>query len=83
MLSSIQSAGVAPEVNLGNPLHTGDKAHSAGCTLPLKPWADITRSPKQRCQWPHEKGLCPETINFKFNRFNRSLDGIIRKESEC
>ena len=26
MLTSIQSAGVAPEVNLRNSLHTGDKA---------------------------------------------------------
>ena len=30
-----------------------------GSTLVLKPRADITRSPKQGCQWPHEKELCP------------------------
>ena len=30
MLTSIQSAGVAPEVNLRNSLHAGDKAHKQG-----------------------------------------------------
>ena len=30
-----------------------------GSTLALKPRADITRSPKQGYQWPHEKDLCP------------------------
>ena len=30
MLTSIQSAGVIPEVNLRNSLHTGDKAHNRG-----------------------------------------------------
>ena len=28
-------------------------------TLVLKPRADITRSPKQVYQWPHEKNVCP------------------------
>ena len=30
MLTSIQSVGVAPEVNLRNSLHTGHKAHKRG-----------------------------------------------------
>ena len=30
MLTSIQSAGVAPEVNLRNSLHVGNKAHKQG-----------------------------------------------------
>ena len=30
MLNSIQSAGVAPEVNLSNLLHAGDKARKGG-----------------------------------------------------
>ena len=30
MLTSIQSAGVAPEVNLRNSWHAGDKAHKQG-----------------------------------------------------
>ena len=59
MLTSIQSAGVAPEVNLRNSLHAGDKAHKRGITLALKPRGDVTRSPKQGYQWPHEKDLCP------------------------
>ena len=28
-------------------------------TLPLKPRADVNRSPKQGYQWPHKKDLCP------------------------
>ena len=35
-----------------------------GSTLALKPRADVTRSPKQGYQWPHEKDLCPPK-NFK------------------
>ena len=33
-----------------------------GSTMALKPRADITRSPKQGYQWPHEKDLCPPKI---------------------
>ena len=28
-------------------------------TVALKPTGDVTRSPKQRYQWPHKKDLCP------------------------
>ena len=38
------------------------KHASEGSTLALKPRADITRSPKQEYQWPHEKYLCPPKI---------------------
>ena len=38
--------------------HSSEKAHK-GSTLALKPRADVTRSPKQGYQWPHEKDLCP------------------------
>ena len=31
----------------------------------LKPWRDITRSPKQGYQWPHEKDLCAPKIKKK------------------
>ena len=51
MLTSLQSEGVTPEVNLGI---TGKKAYK-GATLALKPMVDFTRSPKQGYQWPHEK----------------------------
>ena len=34
-------------------------------TLALKPKADVTRSPKQGYQWPHEKDLCPPKIFLK------------------
>ena len=55
-----RSAGVAPEVSLRNPLHTGE-----GSTLALKHRADVTRSPKQGYQWPHKKDLCPPKKNVK------------------
>ena len=35
------------------------KHASEGSTLTLKPRGDVTRSPKQRYQWPFEKDLCP------------------------
>ena len=35
---------------------------SKGSTLTLKPRADVTRSPKQGHQWPHEKDLCPPKL---------------------
>ena len=35
------------------------KNASEGSTLALKPRGDVTRSPKQGYQWPHEKDLCP------------------------
>ena len=44
MLTSIQSAGVTPEVN---PRVTQARKHAKGSTLALKPRAGITRSPKQ------------------------------------
>ena len=59
MLTSIQSAGVTPEVNLRNSTQARKRA-SEKTTLALKPRADITKtSPKQGYQWPHEKDLCP------------------------
>ena len=39
-------AGVAPEVNLWNPLCGGKEACKEGSTLAMKPRADVTRSPK-------------------------------------
>ena len=62
MLTSIQSAGVTPEVvNLINSMQTR-KCGSENSTLALKPRADITRSPKQAYQWPNKKDLYPLKI---------------------
>ena len=54
--TSVHSAGVNPEVNLRI---TQMGKHTRGSTLALKPWANITRSPKQGYQMLHEKDLCP------------------------
>ena len=62
MLTFIQSAGVTSEVNLSI---TQGESMQKGSTLALKPRADITRSPKQGYQWPHEKDLCPPKIKKK------------------
>ena len=46
--------------------HRGKKAHK-GSTLALKPRVDITRSPKQGYQWPHEENLCSPKIIKNFH----------------
>ena len=51
--------GVAPEVNLRNSLHAGDKARKRGIHSGFETQGDVTRSPKQGYQWPHGKDLCP------------------------
>ena len=64
MLAVKRSAGFALEVNLWNPLHTGDEAHkqrTQACSLPIKilprdmKWSDNTGSVKNRvppCRFP-------------------------------
>ena len=42
--------------------HTSDEVRKKGFTLALEPRADVTRSPKQWYQWPHEKDWCPPKI---------------------
>ena len=54
---TLQSAGVTPEVNLGNPLHTGEKAQKWRIHSGFETQGDVTRNPKQGHQWPHKKGL--------------------------
>ena len=74
MLTSIQSAGVIPEVNLRM---TQARKHAKGI-LALKPGTDITRSPKQGYQWPHEKDWCPTKILKKPQRLAYSTELIIK-----
>ena len=62
-------AGVTPELNLrehvtctlppsaNKAIHSGFETH--------RPRGDITRSPKQRYQWPHKKNLCPPNFFIK------------------
>ena len=57
MLTSIQSACVTPEVNLGI---TQVRKHTRDPPWPLKPRADVTRSSNQGYQRPYEKDLCPQ-----------------------
>ena len=58
MQTSTQWAGVAPEMNLWNSLHAGEKARK-GSTVALKPRADVTRCTKQGHQWPYQKARLP------------------------
>ena len=77
----IPKFGVAPEVTEDC---SGEKAHK-GSTLALKPRADVTRSPKQGCQWPHDKDLCPtkrrKSLMTQFSRkilhFSKTLLDIL------
>ena len=54
--------------------HTSERS-----TLTLKPRADVTRSPKQGCQWPHKKDLCPPKTFFFLKM---SIVGFSDKECE-
>ena len=54
MLAVKRSAGVVPEVNLGEcTLHSPPQ--KAGPPLALKLRGDITRNPKQGYQWPRNR----------------------------
>ena len=64
MLTSIQSAGVAPEVNLRNSVQARKHA-SEKSTLALKPRADVTRSPKQGISSPTKRIYVLQIFFFK------------------
>ena len=57
MLAANGPAGVAPEVNLKNPFRAVEEACIEGSTLALKPWANVTRSRKERAVVTLQK--CP------------------------
>ena len=59
LLPTRRPAGIAPEVNMRNQMHRGDKPHNQGINPDLKPSVDIIRCPKQGYQWLHKKELCP------------------------
>ena len=65
MLAIKRMAGVTPEVNLRNPLHTGTKHARKESTVALKPSTDITRCPEQGYQWPHKKYLSSKKFEKK------------------
>ena len=43
-------------------VHRRGSTQARESTLALKLRADVTRSPKQGYQWPHEKDMCPTKI---------------------
>ena len=55
MLTSIQSAGAAPEVNLRNSLHAGDKAHKRGIHPGFETQGRHTRSPNRGNSGPMKR----------------------------
>ena len=59
MLASKRPAGVAPEMNLRNDCTQVMKHANEGSTLTLKPWTDVTRSPRQEVSVPppQKKGM--------------------------
>ena len=77
MLTSIQSAGVAPEVNLRNSAQARKPA-SEKSTLALKPRADVTRSPKQG---PQKRTHVLQKI-FKKKRLPGQEGGLRELETE-
>ena len=71
MLTSIQSTGVAPELNLKTSMQARKHA-SKTSALALKPRADVTRTPKQGYQWLHKKDSNP---SYKIFLKNDELTG--------
>ena len=69
-MTSIQLAGVAPEVNLRT---TQVKKHTKGSTLALKPRSDVNRSPKQEYQWLHERTYVLQNL---FKKRKKKLNQI-------
>ena len=63
MLATKRSAGVAPEVNLRNPLHAGDKAHKEGN------YPDF--EPQGRCH--QNRSVSGPTKIFLHRRFQKSF----------
>ena len=57
ILTARKPTGFTPEVNLKNPLYENDRHTKRGSTLALKPWAEVTRSPKQGYQRHHINDL--------------------------
>ena len=57
------------------------KHASERSTLALKPRGDVTRSPKQGYQWPHEKNSCPPK-NFK-KKLNENVDADADADVTC
>ena len=61
MLTSMQSAGAAPEVSLRITQVRKHAKRDPPMALKLRA-QDITRSPRHGYQWPREKDLCPPKI---------------------
>ena len=76
MLAAKRSAGVASEVNLREWVTCVPRQVQIRLpTLALKPRGDITRSPKQGYQWPHEKDLCPPKFFFQKSQTSDHMNG--------
>ena len=58
MLAAKRLAGVAPQANLRNILHTGKKAHKPGIHPGFETQGRHLQKSKQGYQWPHKKDSC-------------------------
>ena len=81
MPAAKRSACVLPEVDLrectlNSPLQ---KANKTEPTLALKPRGDVTRNPKQGCQWPQKRTCVPK--NF-FKKRNKNKFNLQQKLTE-
>ena len=76
MLAAKRSSCVAPEMDLREctlNLPLQKKVNKAEPTMALKPRGDITRNPKQLCQWPHKRTM----VHQKHE--NRSVAYFLKK----
>ena len=65
MLAAKKSAGVAPEVNLRNPLHAGDKACKWGFHSGFETWGELHQKSKTGISVAPQKGRITFKIPYK------------------
>ena len=74
MLVVKRLAGVAPEVNLRNPLYTGEEAHKWGISPGFETQGRRHQKSKQGYQWPHKEDMFPPKNFLKKTNFLKPLD---------
>ena len=79
ILAAERSAGVIPELNLRNLLHTGNEKYKQGCVYPgFETQGKCHQKCKTVYQWPHKKDLCPPKYFLKNFTNDKNCTGLMR-----